>query len=144
MHLNIHTHRWRNDFQSGGAKIFGSKKWHVSAGRRACAMQRGGEGWCAPLRSWSFFENVGLNEAIWCTIFHHVKNLTACLLGHFFYFTTGRAKKWTGHCPPPPVLLPMFTPPYGTLFQNLPQGVYAFKWSSPNVSDNGVFFFFFR
>ena len=37
-----------------------------------------------PLRSWSFFENIGLNEAIWCTIFHHIKHSTACLLGHFF------------------------------------------------------------
>ena len=36
-----------------------------------------------PLRSWSFFENIGLNEAIWCTIFHHVKHSTAYLLGHF-------------------------------------------------------------
>ena len=23
-------------------------------------------------RSWSFFENIVLNDAIWCTIFHHV------------------------------------------------------------------------
>ena len=26
-------------------------------------------------RSWSFFENVILNEAVWCTIFHHVKHV---------------------------------------------------------------------
>ena len=52
-----------------------------------------------PLRSWSFFENVGLNEAIWCTIFRHVKHLTACLLAVFFYFRTGWSKKWRGHAP---------------------------------------------
>ena len=49
-------------------------------------MQGGVWGGLCPLRSWSFFENVGLNEAIWCTILHHVKHLTAFLLGLFFFF----------------------------------------------------------
>ena len=100
-------------FKVGGAKIFGfwSKKWRVSAGRRACVTQGVSEGRCAPLRSWSFFENVGLNEAIWCTIFHHVKHLTACLLGRFFTLQQDgqksggamlpQSEKWRGHWPPP-------------------------------------------
>ena len=37
-------------------------------------------------RAYCPFQNVGLNEAIWCTIFHHVKHLTACLLAAFFFF----------------------------------------------------------
>ena len=41
-------------------------------------------GGMCPLRSWSSFENIGLNEAIWCTIFRHVKHSTACLFGAFF------------------------------------------------------------
>ena len=53
----------------------------------------------APLRSWSFFENVVSNEAIWCTIFHHIKHLTACLLRCFFYFRTGWSK--SGEAMPP-------------------------------------------
>ena len=57
---------------------------------------------CAPLRSWSFFENVGANEAIWCTIFHHVKHLTACFIEVLFAleaFRTGWSKKVEGLCP---------------------------------------------
>ena len=57
MYIN---HRRRNYFQSGGGQIFGSQKWRVSAGRRACATQGGVEGECAPLRSRNFFENVVL------------------------------------------------------------------------------------
>ena len=54
-----------------------------------------------PLRSWSFFENVVLNEAIWCTIFHHVKHLTACLMGCLLQCTLQQdsQKKWRGHAP---------------------------------------------
>ena len=83
---------------------FGSQKWHVSASPASRLRDAGGclRG-CAPLRSWSFFENVGANEAIWCTFFHHVKHLTACLLlfffFFFFYFRTGLSKKWRGHAP---------------------------------------------
>ena len=35
------------------------------------------------LKFFFFLKKKGLNEAIWCTIFHHVKHLTACLLGRF-------------------------------------------------------------
>ena len=57
------------------------------------------EGDVPPEKVELFLENVGLNESIWCTISHHVKHLTACLLGRFFYFRTGRSKKWRGHAP---------------------------------------------
>ena len=68
-------------FKVGGGPNFESKKWRVSAERHACTTQGGGVwGGCAPLRSRSFFENVVLNEAIWCTIFHHFKHFTASLL----------------------------------------------------------------
>ena len=103
--LSCEYHRRRNDFQSGGRQIFGSREWRVSAGRRACAKQGVSEGDVPPLRSWSFFENVGSNEAIWCTILHHIKHWTACLLRFlfffffFFYFRTGWSKKWRGHAP---------------------------------------------
>ena len=60
------------------------------------------EGGCAPLRSWSFLENVGLNEAIWCTIFHHVKHLTARVYWVIFFFAllNRMVKKVEGPCPP--------------------------------------------
>ena len=53
-----------------------------------------------PLRSWNFFENVVLNEAIWCTFFnfHHVKHLTACLLGCIL-LSNRIVKKVEGPCP---------------------------------------------
>ena len=102
-------------FSKWVGQIFGSQKWRVSAGRCACAMQGDVWGGMCPLRSWSFFENVSSNETIWCTIFHHVKHLTACLFRCFFFvlnFRTGWSKKvggmsekWRGHwppCPPPP------------------------------------------
>ena len=72
----------------GGGANYGSQRWRASARRHACAMQGVSEG--DVLRSWSFFENVVLDEAIWCTIFHHVKHVTASLLGSVFYFRTGR------------------------------------------------------
>ena len=56
-----------------------------------------------PLKSWSFFENVGSNEAIWCTIFHHVnhlKHLTACLL-RWFFFTLEQDRQKSGGAMPP-------------------------------------------
>ena len=66
----------------------------------------------SPLRSWSFFENVGSNEVIWCTVFHHVKQLTACLLRYFFTLEQDgeksggarppQSEKWRGHLPPGP------------------------------------------
>ena len=64
-------HRRRNDFQSGGGegKIFEVKmvrKGRPSRLRNAGGCLRGGD---VPLRSRSFFGNVVLNEAIWCTIF---------------------------------------------------------------------------
>ena len=74
--------------------VFWSQQWCVSDAE-GCL-----RGPPSPLRSWSFFENVGSNEAIWCTIFPHVKHLTACLLRFFFYFRTGWSKKWRGHAPP--------------------------------------------
>ena len=51
------------------------------------------------MRSWSFFENVVLNEAIWCTIFHYVKHLTAHLLGCLL-LKNRMVKKVEGPCPP--------------------------------------------
>ena len=69
----------------------------------ALARCRGGgclRGMWPPSEVGAFFENVGSNEAIWCTIFHYVEHLTACLLGCFyFYFRTGWSKKWRGHAP---------------------------------------------
>ena len=68
----------------GGGKFLKSKmviKIGALAPAVALARRRGGVLGMWPLRSWSFFENVVLNEAIWCTIFHHIKHLTACLLG---------------------------------------------------------------
>ena len=71
-------------FKGGGAN-FGRQKGRVSACRRASATQGGIWGWmCPPSEVGAFFENVVLNEAIWCTIFHHVKRLTARLLGVSF------------------------------------------------------------
>ena len=66
--------------------LFGSQKWRVSASCHASTTQG----------AWSFFkfENVGSNEAIWCTIFHHVKHW-----GVFIYFRTKWSKKWRGHAP---------------------------------------------
>ena len=52
-----------------------------------------------PPQKWRFFENVLLNEAIWCTIFHHVKHLTAHLLGCLFTLEQDGQKKWRGHTP---------------------------------------------
>ena len=70
-------------FKVGGGNFLKKKMAHQ---RRPSRLRDAGSVWggMCPLRSWSFFENVGLNEAIWCTIFHHVKHLTACLLGTFF------------------------------------------------------------
>ena len=88
-------HRRRNDFQSGGGPDF----WKSKMVRQRRPSRLRNAGGC--LRSWSFFENVSSNEAIWCTIFHHLKHLTACLLRcFFFYFRTGWSKKWRGHAPP--------------------------------------------
>ena len=94
-------HRRRNDFQSGGGGKFLEVKNGASAPAVALARRRVvSEGGCGPLRSWSFFENVDSNEVIWCTIFHHVKRLTACLLRCFFFnFRKGWSKKWRGHAP---------------------------------------------
>ena len=53
-----------------------------------------------PFRSWSFFENVVLDEAIWCTIFHHVKHLTACVLGYVSFTLEQDSQKSGGAMPP--------------------------------------------
>ena len=109
----ICKHRWRNDFQSGGGGRFLKSK----LGRRACATQGSvSEGGCAPLWSLSFFENVVLNGVIWCTIFHHVKHLTAYLLYGVFSFRTWESKSGgaiplslkSGGATDPPVPPPMF------------------------------------
>ena len=64
----------------------------------------------------AFFENVVLNEAIWCTIFHHVKHFNSMSTGMFFTVEQAerigqsksggamppQSEKWRGHCPPPP------------------------------------------
>ena len=42
-----------------------------------------------------------LNKAIWCTIFHHVKYLTACLLGCLFFTLEQDSQKVEGPCPQP-------------------------------------------
>ena len=76
INLMILNHRRRNDFQSGGGAIFEVKN---GTGRRACASRR--RGCLLPSEVGDFFENVVFNETIWCNIFHHVKHLTACLLG---------------------------------------------------------------
>ena len=79
----------------------GGRLWKSKMARQcppSCLCNAGGV-WGDVLRSWSFFENVVLDEAIWCTIFHHVKHVTASLLGSVFYFRTGRSKKWRGHSP---------------------------------------------
>ena len=94
-------HRRRNFWKWGRGQIFGSQKWRVSAGLRACATQGSVWGGMRPLRSWSFFENVGSNEAIWCTIFHHVKHLTACLLRFFFLKTLEQDGQKSGGAIPP-------------------------------------------
>ena len=104
--ISDHTHRRRNDIQSGGAKFWKSKMG-AKAPAVALARCRGlSEGGCAPLRSRSFFENIVLNEAIWCTIFHHFKHLTAslqlgCLLPCLLQNKrVKKKKKWRGHAPP--------------------------------------------
>ena len=94
-------HRRRNDLWSGGGQIFGSLEWRVSTGCRACVTQGGVWGGMCPLRSWNFFENVGSNEAIWCTIFHHIKHLTACLLRCFFFLTLEQDGQKSGGAMPP-------------------------------------------
>ena len=67
----------------GGGKSFEVKNC-VSVPAVALARRRGFlRGDVPPREVGAFFENIGLNEAIWCTIFHHVKHSTACLLGHF-------------------------------------------------------------
>ena len=90
-------------FSKKGAD-FGSQKWHIrsdqnrhdSAGRRTCVMQ----GVSIPLRSWIFFENVVLNEAIWCPSSHHVKHTTACLL-QGVTFTLEQDGQKSGRAMPP-------------------------------------------
>ena len=77
----------------GGGQIF-----EVENGDQTVAAQGMSEGGFAPLRSWSFFENVVLNGAIWCTIFHHVKHLTACLMGCLLLYNR-IVIKWRGHAP---------------------------------------------
>ena len=70
-------HRWQKDFQRGGGKFWKSKMAIktgalVPAVMLACwGVWRG----CAPLRSSSFFENVVLNEAIWCIFFFIMLNI---------------------------------------------------------------------
>ena len=65
----------------------------------------------------AFFENVVLNEAIWWTIFYHVKHLTAHLVGCLSLWNrtvkkkvgpSPQFEKWRDHCPlmalpPPPI-----------------------------------------
>ena len=94
-------HRRRNDFQSEGAGFFWkSRMAHQRWPSRLRDAGRCLRGDVPPSEVGAFFENVGSNEVIWCTIFHHVKHLTACLLRCFFYFRTGWSKKWRGHAPP--------------------------------------------
>ena len=113
------------NFKVGGGAKFLKSKMVIKTGALAPAVAlarrraRGvSEGGCGPLRSWSFFENVVLNEAIWCTIFHHVKHLAALSSGVFFTLEQDSQKsggamppqseKWRGHWPPgPPVPPPM-------------------------------------
>ena len=92
------------------SKVGGGQIFEVENSDQTVATQGMSEGGCAPLRSWSFFENVVLNEAIWCTIFHHVKHLTACLMGCLLLYNRivkkvegpcpHQSKKWRGYCPP--------------------------------------------
>ena len=65
---------WWNDFQSWGGQVSEVKN-RMSAPAVALARCRGmSEGECAPSGVGAFFFlNVVLNIAIWCTIFHHVK-----------------------------------------------------------------------
>ena len=112
-------------FKVGGPKFLEVKNG-ASVPAVALARRRGVcEGECAPLRSWSFFENVGLNEAIWCTIFHHVKHLTACLLGcFFFFFTLQQDGQKSGGAMPPSLKSggatgPLAPPSSATYAQNL-------------------------
>ena len=87
-------------FKGGGeGQIFWSKKWHVSTGRRACATQESVWGIMCPLRSWSFFENVGLNEAIWCTFLIMLNILFGVFF--FFFFTLEQDGETSGGAMPP-------------------------------------------
>ena len=56
-------------------------------------------GLCGAGRSWNFFENVVLNEAIWCTFFHYVINIYSMSTG--VSFTVEQvSQKMEGPCPP--------------------------------------------
>ena len=48
----------------------------------------------------SFFENVVLNEAIWCTIFHHFSYSLSFVSLSYEGPKTGWSKKWVGQAPP--------------------------------------------
>ena len=114
----------------GGGKFLKSK---MTRKRRSSRLRDAGGVWggmCPPLRSRSFFEN----EAIWCTIFHHFKHLTASLLlGVFYhvYFRTGGSKKVEGPCPPSlksggttgPLAPPPVPPPMAHLLKKTSQKI---------------------
>ena len=79
-------------------RVSADQNWRDSAGHRVCTT-----GGClrvmCPLKNLSFFKNVVLNEAIWCSIFHYVKHLTACLLGDCLLLKNRMFKKVEGPCP---------------------------------------------
>ena len=56
-------------------------------------------GYVPPSNVEAFFENVVFSEAIWCTIFHHVKHLTARLTGVPFILEQD-SQKVEGPSPP--------------------------------------------
>ena len=68
-----HGNRRRNVFSKWGGGRFLKQKWRVKPDQYL-ARRRGVSGGCAPQKL-KLFEHVVLNEAIWCTIFHHVKHL---------------------------------------------------------------------
>ena len=86
--------RW-NDFQRGGGKIL-----EVKNGANAL-IKTGANVWggMCPPQKLELFENVVLNEVIWCTIFHHDNHLTALLLG-CLSLQNRTVKKVRGHAPP--------------------------------------------
>ena len=74
-----------------------------------------------------------LNDAIWSTVFHRVKHLTACLQGCLLYFWTGRSNKWRGHAPS---LKSGGTPlPPGSATYVMFAKVFSFSWNLEVMCD---------
>ena len=93
----------------GGGTIFkvrgGTDFWKSKMARQRRPSRLRDAGGCLrrdvpPSEVGAFLKNLGSNGAIWCTIFHHLKHLTACLFRCFFFTLEQDGQKSGGAMPP--------------------------------------------